>query len=190
MKNSEEASFKFHDYKNRLALSNRVGRLVWGIYAALFFKTMPTKYLNFIRIFGLRLFGAKLGRRGVSVHRTARIWAPWNLVMEDFTLIDQDCRIYNPGLVTLKRETVLSENVFLCTASHDIYSRGHELVVRPIAVNGRCWIAADALVLPGVTVGEGAVVAAGAVVSKDVGPWTVVAGNPAVPVKKRVFNKH
>ena len=47
------------------------------------------------------------------------------------------------------------------------------------------WIGARAIILPGVTIGEGAVVAAGAVVTKDVGPWAVVGGNPAKVIKMR-----
>ena len=59
--------------------------------------------------------------------------------------------------------------------------------MKPIVIEDYVWIATGAMILPGVTVGEGAVVAAGSVVTKDVPPWTVVAGNPAREVKKRVL---
>lgn len=175
----------YHTYKSKLSTRNKLGRLLWNMYAAFFFKTLPSKYLNWARVAGLRLFGAKLGRHGVSVHRTARIWAPWNLVMSDYTLIDRDCRVYNPDVITLKSETVVSENVFLCTASHDVHSAGHELVTRPIVLQGKNWVAADAIILPGVELGEGAVVGAGSVVTKSVTPWMIVAGNPARDIGRR-----
>jgi len=183
-------SLEFHTYVNRLSLRNKIARALWNIYSLVLFRTLPTKYCNWLRVLGLRLFGAKLGCHGVSVHRTARIWAPWNLVMEDYTLIDRDCRVYNPDVITIKSETVISENVFLCTASHDVHSRGHELVTRPITFNGGNWVAADVIILPGVTVGEGVVVGAGSVVSKDIKPWMIVAGNPAREVGERSFNDY
>lgn len=74
---------------------------------------------------------------------------------------------------------VISEGAFICTASHDIRSEAFELVTKPVEIGDSAWIAARAIVLPGRKVGEGAVVAAGAVVARDVEPDNVVAGNPA-----------
>lgn len=181
------SDFAFHTYKNRLSVKNKLARALWNVYCALFFKTLPSKYLNSLRVAGLRLFGAKLGGVGVSVHRTARIWAPWNLVMEDHTLIDRDCRVYNPDVITIKSESIISENVFLCTASHNVHSKNHELITKPITLEGKNWVAADSIILPGVELGEGAVVGAGSVVSRSVAAWKIVAGNPAKVVKDRIF---
>jgi acetyltransferase-like isoleucine patch superfamily enzyme len=75
--------------------------------------------------------------------------------------------------------------VKLITGSHEISSGHFDLITRPITVEDNVWIATGAMILPGVTIGEGAVVAAGAVVTKDVEPWTVVGGNPARFIKKR-----
>ena len=63
-----------------------------------------------------------------------------------------------------------------------------ELTYAPIEIGDNSWIAARSIIMPGRSVGEGAVVAAGAVVTKDVEPWTVVGGNPAQFIKKRVLN--
>jgi len=185
MSGNIDRNFSFDTYRNQFSLGNKLARMAWLLYSAFFFRPFPTKYLNGLRIAGLRLFGAKLGKRGVSIHRTVRIWAPWNLIMADYTLIDRDCRVYNPGHVILNTETVISENVFLCTASHDVHSMGHELIVKPIVFHGKNWVASDVIILPGVDVGVGAVVGAGAVVTRTVGPWKIVAGNPAVIVGKR-----
>lgn len=74
---------------------------------------------------------------------------------------------------------VINDGVRLITGSHDINSPTYEHVFAPIVVEDYAWVATDAMVLKGVTIGRGAVVAAGAVVVKDVRPFSVVGGNPA-----------
>lgn len=76
----------------------------------------------------------------------------------------------------------------LCCASHNIRSDRHEQVHKPIVMCRRSWVAAEAFVAMGVTVGEGAVVGARAAVFKDVEPWTVVGGNPAKVINVRKIN--
>ena len=79
----------------------------------------------------------------------------------------------------------VSQGAYICTASHDISDRLKPLIFEEIQIGDFAWVCAKSLVLPGVTIGEGAVVAAGAVVTKDVEPFTVVGGNPAKFIKKR-----
>ena len=94
-----------------------------------------------------------------------------------------DC--YSVATVRIGDKVCVSQRAFLCTASHDISHVNSVLIQRPIRIDSFAWVAAQAFVGPGVTVGEGAVVGACAVVTKDVAPWTVVAGNPARFIKKR-----
>ena len=75
----------------------------------------------------------------------------------------------------------------MLTGSHSLTSPTFDLITKPITIKDNVWVATGAIVLPGVTIGEGAVVAAGSVVTKDVEPWTVVGGNPAKFIKKRVL---
>jgi len=96
-----------------------------------------------------------------------------------------DC--YNVEQVTCGANVTVSQKSFLCTASHDFTDARHPLIAAPITIDNMAWIAAGAFVSPGIKVGEGAVVGACAVVTKDVEPWTVVAGNPARVVKKRAL---
>ena len=77
----------------------------------------------------------------------------------------------------------------MCTASHDITDPHNPLITAPIHVESFAWVAADAFIGMGVTVGEGAVVGARAAVFKDVEPWTVVGGNPAKFIKRRVVKE-
>lgn len=74
---------------------------------------------------------------------------------------------------------VINDGVRLITGSHDINSPTYEHIFAPIVVEDYAWVATDAMVLKGVTIGRGAVVAAGAVVVKDVRPFSLVGGNPA-----------
>ena len=93
--------------------------------------------------------------------------------------------VYALDKIMIGKNVCIGEDVRLITGSHDVTSPHFNLVTRPITINDNVWIATGAIVLPGVTIGEGAVVGAGSVVTKDVEPWTVVAGNPAKFIKKR-----
>lgn len=177
---------KIHLYKNRLSFRNKIGRLAWNIVCLLLFKPAIGKYLNFWRVFLLRMFGAHIGKN-CSIASSVRIWAPWNLRMHNFTLIDRNTRCYNPGLIEIHSESIISENVFLCTASHNIHSKEHELVIQPIVIGENVWIAADAYINMGIIIGNGAIVAARAVVVKNVSDWTIVGGNPASIIGNRVI---
>lgn len=94
-----------------------------------------------------------------------------------------DC--YTVDRITIGEQATVSQGVKLCSASHDISSKNMALTHAPVTVAPYAWVAGWSVILPGVTVGEGAVVAAGAVVTKDVAPWTVVGGNPAKFIKAR-----
>ena len=83
----------------------------------------------------------------------------------------------------------MSQGAYLCTASHDISDSLNPLVTAPIIIEDQAWVAADAFVSMGVTVGQGAVIGARACVFKDVEPWTVVGGNPAKFIKRREIKK-
>ena len=77
--------------------------------------------------------------------------------------------------------------MWLSTGSYVITNPYFDFVTKLILIHDNVWIATGAIILPGVTIGEGAVIAAGAVVTKDVEPWTVVGGNPSKLIKKRVL---
>lgn len=94
-----------------------------------------------------------------------------------------DC--YCVDQITIGGNVCVSQRVFLCSASHDISLISRPLIHQPIEIGDHVWICAEAFIGPGVKLAEGAVVAARAVVSKDVGAWGVVGGNPAKFIKKR-----
>ena len=103
----------------------------------------------------------------------------------DMNPIDDEGNLYSAAKITIGTKVAISREAFICTASHDITKPERPLFTAPITICDGVWIGARAIILPGVTIGEGAVVAAGAVVTKDVDPFTVVGGNPAKFIKKR-----
>ena len=79
----------------------------------------------------------------------------------------------------------INEGVRILTGSHGVDDPAWRLKVAPVSIGDYAWIATDSIILPGVTIGEGAVVGAGSVVTRDVERFTVVAGNPAVVIRRR-----
>ena len=134
----------------------------------------------------LRLFGAKLTSSSV-VYSSVRIYMPWHLEMGVHSCLADDVDCYNVAPVKIGDHTTVSQKAYLCTASHDITKGNLPLITAPIVIEDQVWVAADAFVGMGVTIGQGAVVGARACVYKDVEAWTVVGGNPARELKKRVL---
>lgn len=161
----------------------RVRRAFWATASLLFFRPSP-RFLHGWRSGLLRLFGAKIGR-GAHIYPGARIWAPWNLEIGEACGVADGAILYSQGLIRLGRRAVVSQGAHLCTGTHDFEEPGFPLRTRPIVVGDEAWLAAECFVHPGVTVGDGAVVGARSVVTKDVPAWTVCAGNPCVPLRPR-----
>ncbi len=131
----------------------------------------------------LRLFGADI-EEGAHPYPSARIWAPWNLTMEEGSCLGDYVRCYSVDRVILEPHATVSQYSYLCTASHDYRVEGMPLITAPITIGRYAWVAADAFIGPGVIVGERAVVGARASVFRNVDPWTVVGGNPARVIRK------
>lgn len=157
--------------------ADKLRRAVWNGVWLLLYRPSPNQ-LHVWRRMLLRAFGAKVGA-AAHPYPAARIWAPWNLIMEAESCLGNGSDCYNVAPVILRRRAIVSQKAYLCTASHDISGGGFALVGAPIEIQAYAWVAAAAFVGPGVTIGAGAVVAAVAVVTKDVADGDVVAGNPA-----------
>jgi putative colanic acid biosynthesis acetyltransferase WcaF len=159
-------------------------RVLWGV-GSIAFRFSPRTSFGWRR-FLLRSFGAKIGAH-VNTYPSTRIYFPWNLIVGDWSAIGEDAFIYNPGPVTLGEKVTISHRAQLCAGTHDYTQPDLPLLTPPINIRDQAWICADAFIGPGVTVGEGAIIGARAVTMKNVEPWTIVAGNPAVKIKRRVL---
>lgn len=156
---------------------NKLRRLVWGVVEATAYRWSPVPFHGFRRML-LRLFGAKIGPRA-HPYPDARIWAPWNLVMERGSCLGPRAICYSASLVHLRENCIVSQGAHLCGATHDHGDPSFTLMVGPIVIEVDAWVAADAFVGPGVTIGTRAVVGARAVAVKDIPAGVIVAGNPA-----------
>jgi putative colanic acid biosynthesis acetyltransferase WcaF len=110
-------------------------------------------------------------------------------VCADAVGIADEAIIYNPCVVTLGSHCTISQQAYLCGATHLYNDVGFPLVAYPIDIGAYAWICARSTVQPGLRVGEGAVLALGAIASRDLDAWVVYGGIPAREIKKRVkFN--
>ena len=163
--------------------ANKVARALWGVCYLVFFRISPRPMFAWRR-FILRCFGAKLGK-GVAVYPSAKIWAPWNLFCADMVAIANGADIYNPSPIRLGSHAIVSQDAFLCGASHDYNNPAFPLYSREISVGAYAWVCARACVMPGVTIHDGAVLGMAAVATTDLEAWSVYAGSPAKMVKRR-----
>jgi acetyltransferase-like isoleucine patch superfamily enzyme len=101
------------------------------------------------------------------------------------TVINWDCMLYTTGGIVIGENVSISAGVWLVTGSHEMNDPQFPVTYKPIMIGDNAWIGMRATILGGVTVGEGAVVMAGAMVTQDVLPYTVVGGVPARVIRKR-----
>lgn len=162
---------------------NRVARLFWGIVYHGFFKWTP-RPTHRLRASILKGFGAKLGKN-CHVYPKARIWAPWNLVMDDHACLADDVICYSMATIRIGERTVVSQGAHLCAGSHDYEDPNFQLYALPITIGADAWICAEAFLGPGIEIGEGTVIGARAVAMKSMPARMVCAGNPCRPLKPR-----
>lgn len=164
-------------------LGNRIYRAIWGITWALLASWTPPMLRGWRRWL-LRRFGATVAPTA-NVYSSARIWSPANLVIDHRATIGREVNVYSMGPIHIHAHAIISQGAHLCAGTHDIESPTFQLRTRPIIIGERAWIAADAFVGPGVTVGEGAVLGARGCAMRDLDPWTVYSGNPAIALRPR-----
>ncbi len=174
-------------YTSHHSVANLLGRVLWDIVWIFLFRPSPAWVFGWRRLL-LRCFGGRIAD-GALVYPSVRVWAPWNLEIEELGCLGRGVNCYCVGRVFIGAHSTVSQKSELCTAGHDIADPGMRLITRPIRIERYAWVASGAFISPGVAVGEGAVVAARACVVKDVPAWTVVGGNPARFIKRRVLHR-
>ena len=157
---------------------------LWWLFDALLVRSTP-QALYAWRRFAWRLFGARVGR-AVLIRPGARATYPWKVAIGDHCWIGDNVTLYSVAEITIGAHAVVSQDAYLCAATHDHRNIAFPLIVSPITVEPEAWIAARAFVGPGVRIGRGAVVGACSVLLADVPEATIVVGNPARPVGPRI----
>ncbi len=134
----------------------------------------------------LKCFGAKI-EWSSHIYASVKIWAPWNLEIGANSSLGPKVDCYNQGKISIGANTVISQKAYLCASTHDYLKKDFPLILRPITIGNGVWIAADSFIGPGVCIENNAVIAARAVVIKNVEKNTIVGGNPAQLIKSRNF---
>lgn len=162
---------------------DRLRRLIWNICYMLLYRISP-RPLHTWRSFLLRSFGATMGPN-CHFYPRSKVWAPWNLICADQVTAADGAEIYNPAPIRLGSHAILSQDAYLCGATHDFDDPSFPLIAFAMEVGPYAWVCARASVAPGVNVGEGAVLGLGSVATRPLDPWVVYAGVPALRVKDR-----
>lgn len=149
---------------------------------------IAVRRIDFLRPAILRAFGARTSLK-VGISGSCSIQRPWAVALERYSSIGPRVTIYNLGEFRLGSRSILSQDVYVCGGTHDYEEPSYPLLRPPVNIGDDVWVCAGAFIGPGVTIGNGAVVGARAVVTRDVPPWTVVAGNPAKEIRKRVLRQ-
>jgi acetyltransferase-like isoleucine patch superfamily enzyme len=122
--------------------------------------------------------------KGASIHMGCTVTGR-SLTIGEGSVINRDCRLDGRGGLTIGSNTSISPECCLLTLTHDVHDAAFAARARRVDIGDRVWIGTRAIVLPGVRIGDGAVVGAGSVVTRDVEAYTIVAGNPARPIGQR-----
>jgi len=168
----------------KYSFSIQIARVLWGCAEVLF--RLTPRSLHGVRCWILRMFGARIGNR-VHIFPTVRVFFPWNLIVGDHAAIGDRVDIYNLDKAHIGNRTTISQGAYLCGGTHDFESVRMELVKKEIWIGEDVWICAQAFISPGVRIGDGAVVGARSVVTRDVEAWAIVGGNPSRKIRNRVI---
>lgn len=131
-----------------------------------------------------RLLGATIGKS--VIFRKTELLEPQKLVIGNHCSVGWHCLLDARGGISIADNVNISSYVKIITAGHDVKSESFEGTSTPVIIEKNVWLATGCTILEGVRVGEGAVVACGAVVIKDVEPYTVVGGVPAKKISDRI----
>lgn len=156
--------------------SEQARRIAWSLGCWLI-RLSPRPCFAWRRVI-LRLFGARIGAH-VNVYPSAHLYMPWNVEIGDWSALGEDVLVYSLGKVRIGASVTLSYRSHVCAGTHDLNDPKLPLLKPPVSIEDGVWVGTEAFIGPGVTVMQGAVVGARAVVVKDVQPLQIVAGNPA-----------
>lgn len=161
----------------------KVGRILWSVTEATLFRmSWPTWYRY--RAFLLRCFRADVDPNS-RIRRTCRFMCPWNLRIGASTATGENVFFYCLGQIRVGERVTLSHDVVLCAGNHDYRTIEMPLLREPISLEDDVWIAYGGYVGPGVTIGQGTILAARGVAVRDLEPWGVYGGNPAQRISNR-----
>ena len=158
---------------------------LWYFVNTLFFINHLNPFIG-IKVFWLRLFGAKIGKK-CYIKPGVNIKYPWKLEVGNYVLIGENVWIDNLDRVILQDHSTLSQGATILTGSHNYKKQSFDLMIKPVVIEAGAWICAKAIVCPGVTCKSHSVLTTGSVANADLEPYTIYSGHPAQPVRERII---
>lgn len=184
MKNVHLSSYNNDWFKKEIGAS-KLKQALWYIFNVLFFIN-PLVASSALKVFLLRLFSAQIGKN-VIIKPGVNIKYPWKLVIGNHSWIGEKVWIDNLAPVTIADNVCISQGAMLLTGNHNFSTTSFDLRVAPVVIGPGTWIGAKSVVCPGVTAHSHSVLTVNSVAIKDMEPYTIYQGNPAVKIKDRVI---
>ncbi|WP_255562528.1 WcaF family extracellular polysaccharide biosynthesis acetyltransferase [Pedobacter sp. D749] len=163
-----------------------IKQFLWYFTDIIFFKSRMVPFSSVLVSF-LRLFGAKIGKE-VRIKPGIHIKYPWKLELGDYSWL-ADCYIDNLDQVKIGRNCCISQQAILITGNHNYKATSFDLITAPIILEDGVWIGASAKVCPGVILYSHSVLTMGSMATKNLMPYTIYQGNPAVKIKERIIEE-
>lgn len=172
-------------YKNQIGAS-RFKQVLWYFVNVVFFIN-PLNPSVKIKIWLLRSFGAVIGKN-VLIKPSVNIKYPWKLAVGNYSWIGENVWIDNLANVQIGNNVCISQGAMLLTGNHNYTKKSFDLIVKEISVEDGVWIGAKAVVCPGVVCRSHSVLGVLSVANRNLEPFTVYLGNPAVSVRERIID--
>lgn len=158
--------------------------LILWYFCNVLFLLNPLNPSSKLKVSLLRLFGARIGK-GVVIKPGVNVKYPWHLAIGDHSWIGEGVWLDCLDRMAIGSHVCISQGAYLCTGNHDWKDPHFGLVTKPIVVNDGAWIAAKAIILPGVRIGVCSILCSGSVISHDSIDYKIYSGNPAKPIGAR-----
>ncbi len=164
---------------------NRLKRLCWYFVNLFFFKTGLFPFSG-LKVLILKSFGAQIGNN-VNIKPSVNIKYAWNLKIGNNTWIGENVWIDNLVTIYIGSNVCISQGAFLLTGNHNYKKETFDLIVKEIRLEDGVWIGAKCTVCPGVICKSHSILTVQSTATKDMEPYSIYQGNPAVFIRKRTF---
>lgn len=181
LKNRQQTDGYSSPWPKKQAILIRVWEVVW----TLFVRWLPKPFYRW-HVLLLKLFGCQIHGH-VFIAPSCRIYAPWLLEIGNRSCLGSRSEVYNLGSVYIGERTTLAQYVYICNGTHDLSNSILPLLVGDIEIGNDVFVGAKAIILPGLKLGNGSIVGAGSVLTKNTDEFKIYAGNPAKYIKERLF---
>lgn len=164
-------------------IANRVASY-WLDFELMLLRWVGHDPFHSCRRFFYRLAGVRIGK-GSTIHMWANFFQPKNISIGEDTIIGDHAFLDGRAKLTIGNHVDIASSVMIYNSEHDLSKEDFSAIEEPVEIGDYVFIGPRAIILPGVKIGKGAIVAAGAVVTSDVPEFTIVGGIPAKPIGER-----